>query len=388
MNIQELMEKKNLNLSAQFKAAYDFFSTESYNGTQMEKFIENFSPKYNDHEEQSLNDSDLFLINGKNIKSPSRSGLKVRAMEKGDLDLLKNDSPINSLQHSLCESGVVVEIDETFESEVPLTIHHLTSTSTLQTPIVIIRLKKFSKATLIENNLDESNDHFSLGETHLFLEENSNLEHVQVHSLNGRSLQHSSTYSNVSAHASYTNYLFHLNGGLNRSNLELSLLGPLAHGENLSLFLTSENEHSDIQTKILHHSEDSTSAQVAKGLLGGKSRGIFTGKIHIFPNAQRVSSSQINRNLLLSNKAQVHSRPQLEIFADDVKCSHGSTTGQLSQDEIFYFETRGIPENLARHLIAYGFGQEIVLKIKNKLAQEKIKKLVQVALLKKHQIGE
>ena len=174
---------------------------------------------------------------------------------------------------------------------------------------------------------------------------------------------------------------------MNRKNLTLNLNAPGANGENYSLFLTNGKEHSDIYTEVNHKSSDTFSNQIAKGILDENSKGIFTGKIHIYPKAQRVSSGQLNKNLLLSNKAQVHSQPQLEIFADDVKCSHGSTTGQLSSDEVFYFQTRGIPAEKARTLIALGFGLEIVQKIKNPLAQKFTLSLIREKLAEKFSIG-
>nr|MBA2406198.1 SufD family Fe-S cluster assembly protein [Bdellovibrionales bacterium] len=176
-------------------------------------------------------------------------------------------------------------------------------------------------------------------------------------------------------------------GKLNRRNLSLELLGPGANGESFNLYMTNASEHSDINTVIHHRAADTTSSQIAKGILDGDSKGIFTGKIYIHPQAQRVASSQLNKNLLLSKKAQAHSQPQLEIFADDVKCSHGSTTGQLSDDEVFYFQARGIPADKARTLLAHGFGLEIVLKIQNKTVRHKAESLVMESLKTKFQLG-
>ena len=181
--------------------------------------------------------------------------------------------------------------------------------------------------------------------------------------------------------------LLNISGKLNRRNLNLELLDSGANVESYNLYLTNGTEHSDINTVIQHRAADTTSNQIAKGILDGDSKGIFTGKIHIYPQAQRVASAQLNKNLLLSNKAQAHSQPQLEIFADDVKCSHGSTTGQLSDDEVFYFMARGIPADKAKTLLAHAFGMEIVLKIKNKLVQSKAESLVMESLKMKFQLG-
>jgi len=178
-----------------------------------------------------------------------------------------------------------------------------------------------------------------------------------------------------------------MKGKLNRKNLTLNLNEAGANGESYSLFLTNGREHSDINTAINHKAADTTSDQMAKGILDGESKGIFTGLIHIFPKSQRVASAQLNKNLLLSKKAQLHSQPQLEIFADDVKCSHGSTTGQLSDDEVFYFQARGIPADKARTLLAHGFGMEIVQKITNQEARGYLGQTVMSHLETKFNLG-
>src|SRR5690606_40741349 len=136
-----------------------------------------------------------------------------------------------------------------------------------------------------------------------------------------------------------------------------------SHGESYSLFLTEQSEHSDISTVINHISADTTSDQISKGILSDTSKGIFTGKIHIHPEAQRVASAQINRNLLLSPKAQIHSQPRIETFADDATCSHGSTTGQMSDAELLYSQARGIAPERARTILAHAFALEVVTAI-------------------------
>jgi Fe-S cluster assembly protein SufD len=161
-----------------------------------------------------------------------------------------------------------------------------------------------------------------------------------------------------------------------------------SHAESFNLYLTGDKEFSDISTVINHQIHDTTSQQLTKGILGGDSKGIFTGKIHILPKAQKVQSGQLTKNLILSKKAQAFSRPQLEIFADDVKCSHGSTTGQMSAEELFYFEARGIPESKAKNMLAFGFGHEIVFKISNSLVKNKIQSIIQNALTSTIHLGE
>ncbi|HMJ08090.1 MAG TPA: SufD family Fe-S cluster assembly protein, partial [Pyrinomonadaceae bacterium] len=114
---------------------------------------------------------------------------------------------------------------------------------------------------------------------------------------------------------------------------------------------------------IDHQVPNCTSHQSYKGVLNDKSRGVFNGKVFVRENAHGTDARQSNKNLLLSNEARVDTKPQLEIFNDDVKCSHGATVGQLEEEELFYLLTRGLPDTLARNLLTYGFAEEIIKKI-------------------------
>jgi Fe-S cluster assembly protein SufD len=213
------------------------------------------------------------------------------------------------------------------------------------------------------------------------------VEHVQISQGNDSNFSHAETQVTLKKDARYRNVLLHLSGKLNRRNVNIDLWESGAHAESYNLYLTDRTEHSDISTQVQHRAADTTSNQIAKGILDGESKGIFTGKIHIHPKAQRVASGQLNKNLLLSKKAQAHSQPQLEIFADDVKCSHGSTTGQLSPDEVFYFQARGIPADKARTLLAHGFGLEVVMKIQNEIVRSWVELQVLAALKNKFNLG-
>jgi len=126
------------------------------------------------------------------------------------------------------------------------------------------------------------------------------------------------------------------------------------------LFMASDAQHMDVHTRLEHATPHGVSRELYKGVLDGRARGVFHGKIVVRPDAQKTDAHQANRNLLLSREALVHSTPALEIFADDVKCKHGSTTGQLDAAALFYLRSRGIGEQAARSLLIYAFASEIV----------------------------
>ena len=116
--------------------------------------------------------------------------------------------------------------------------------------------------------------------------------------------------------------------------------------------------------------------ELYKGILGGKSTGVFNGKIVVAQAAQKTNAFQSNRNLLLSNDANIYTKPQLEIFADDVKCSHGATSSQIEDSELFYLQARGIGKEMARGLLVFAFGEEVVEKIKHEALKEKMEKRI------------
>ena len=130
------------------------------------------------------------------------------------------------------------------------------------------------------------------------------------------------------------------------------------------LYLVGTGQHTDTHSVIDHKQPHCTSHQLYKGILDGKSRAVFNGKVFVRHGAQKTDAMQTNKNLLLSNEARVDTKPQLEIFADDVKCAHGAAIGQLDEDELFYLSSRGIHSDLARNLLTYGFAEEVIAKIK------------------------
>jgi len=129
------------------------------------------------------------------------------------------------------------------------------------------------------------------------------------------------------------------------------------------LYLVGADQHSDTHSVIDHKKPHCTSHQLYKGILDGNGRAVFNGKIFVREGAQKTDAMQTNKNLLLSSQARVDTKPQLEIFADDVKCAHGAAVGQIDEEELFYLQARGINPDLARNLLTYGFAEEVIGKI-------------------------
>ncbi len=361
-----------------------------YKFTNMKSFLEKLSyePKNIPVELDSyLNDNvpTLFFIDG-DLQNPD---IKLDGISTSLFSGRPEYTEINALtnlHHGMMTDGVRITVRNEMVKR-PLRILHLISKAGVVAPIILIEAEAHSQATIIEENIALDDAYALTSETYVHVRPGAKLEHLHIEKGRTESIHHGSTYAHLEKDSQYKNIVFHISGRLNRRNVFLNINASGAHGESFNLYLTSGNEQSDIYTEIHHRAADSTSNQLAKGILDGESKAIFTGKIHIHPDAQRVNSAQLNKNLLLSKKAQVHSQPQLEIFADDVKCAHGSTTGQLSPEEVFYFESRGIPLEKAKTLLAHGFGLEVVLKIENKTARDLASELVLETLKTKYQLG-
>jgi len=156
-----------------------------------------------------------------------------------------------------------------------------------------------------------------------------------------------------------------LGGRLVRSEMDIELLDAGAECALSGLVVAGGEQHADIHTVVDHAAPRATSRQLYKGVLDGRARGVFSGRVVVRPGAQGTDAHQTNKNLLLSDTVEVDSKPQLEIFADDVKCSHGAADGQLGEDAIFYLESRGIDEAAARSMLTRAFANEVLDRIPN-----------------------
>ncbi|MGI9310027.1 MAG: Fe-S cluster assembly protein SufD [bacterium] len=151
-----------------------------------------------------------------------------------------------------------------------------------------------------------------------------------------------------------------LGGALVRNDLSVELAGEGAHCDMLGLYSIAGAQHVDNHTTMVHAAEHCTSRELYKGVLAQRSRAVFHGRIKVEPGAQKTDASQANNNLLLSRHAEIDSKPQLEIYADDVKCAHGATVGQLDADALFYLRARGIDEAQAREMLTFAFVNDVV----------------------------
>jgi Fe-S cluster assembly protein SufD len=282
--------------------------------------------------------------------------------------------------------GVYIHVADNTVIEKPIIIYHI-SNATAGEIVAINRnlfvIGKSSEVTVIEKfDSDGSANHFSNITTEIVVHENAgiNLYCIQNDSGNRYHIGQTEIYQENSSRVN--TYTFSLQGKLIRNNLHLQLDGEGIESHMYGLYLTDGDTLADNHTVADHRKPNSYSNELYKGVMGGNSRGVFNGKIFVRPNAQKTNAFQANRNILLTNNATVNTKPQLEIWADDVKCSHGCTTGQLDEEAVFYLQTRGIEKETARAMMLYAFAGEVLDNVKHPVIKEYIDDIVSMRLHK------
>ena len=212
--------------------------------------------------------------------------------------------------------------------------------------------------------------------TEIHAGQNARLNYFKLQNEHNLSNQVASSYLHQERDSQVIFNTVTLHGGKIRNNVKVKLNGEGADNQTLGLFLADKNQHIDNFTFIEHAAPNCTSNQNFKGILDDQATGAFTGRILVNREAQKTMAYQANNNILLSDDARMYTKPQLEIYADDVKCSHGATVGQLDENAMFYLRSRGISKREARLLLMYGFGSEILRKVNIEPLRERLDTLI------------
>lgn len=229
-------------------------------------------------------------------------------------------------------------------------------------PHVLVIAEPGSKATIIESYESQAAGFTNAG-VQIFVGDNASLTHYRVQKDAAEAFNYGVTEVSLGRGSYYNATNINLGGAISRHDIDLKFTAEGSEAHVDGLYMLNGSQHADTHSVIDHLVPNCTSGQNYKGVLNDKSRAVFNGIVFVREDAHGTDAQQSNKNLLLSNDARVDTKPQLEIFNDDVKCSHGATVGQLEEEELFYLLTRGLPENLARNLLTYGFAEEIINKI-------------------------
>jgi len=280
------------------------------------------------------------------------------------------DSAFTALNTAFTADGAFVVIpDKAVVEEVIHLVYLSTAASgaTMSYPRNLILLGRQSQARIVESYVGVQDVvYLTNAVTEISLGENAVVEHYRLQRESGRAFHIASTQVVQNSGSSFASHFVSLGGGLVRNEIGVRLDGEGSECTLDGLYVTRGTQHMDNRTSIDHAQPHSSSRQLYKGVLDGQSSGVFNGKIFVRPDAQKTDARQTNRNLLLSEEATVDTKPQLEIYADDVKCTHGATIGKLDEEALFYLRSRGIDQESARTILTYAFASEVsrAMKIK------------------------
>jgi Fe-S cluster assembly protein SufD len=279
-----------------------------------------------------------------------------------------NEHAFTALNTAFIASGAFIFIPEGVEVESPVHLLFLSDgrgAPVVSFPRVLVVAERGSTATVIESYASVSeNAYFTNAVVEINLADGARLNHYKVQRESTEAFHVATTQAALGRASSFNSTTITLGARLSRHNVNVMLDHEGAECWVDGLYIVGEDQHTDTHSLIDHRQPHCTSHQLYKGILDGKSRAVFNGKVFVREGAQQTDAKQTNRNLLLSNEARVDTKPQLEIFADDVKCAHGATVGQLEEEELFYLISRGLNPDLARNLLTYGFAEEVIEKIK------------------------
>ena len=294
----------------------------------------------------------------------------------------KTDALI-ALNSTFTGNGFFLEIEK--DAVLPMPLHIIYINSSKQNSVVntrnFIHVRENAEVTIVESFYNiGAGKVFSNVVSEKLIDENAKLTSYTIQTENELSYAVHTNQVSVNKYANYTNTTLTLSGELVRNNHNVELVGENCEANLNGLFITNGNQLVDNHTLIDHQVPNCQSNELYKGIAKGKSTGVFNGKIFVRKDAQKTNAYQSSKNILLSDDATINTKPQLEIYADDVKCSHGTSTGKIDEDALYYLKARGIGDDNARKLLLQAFAQELIDKIEIESLKEKVLHLFEKAL--------
>lgn len=282
------------------------------------------------------------------------------------------------INNALSTDGIFLEIGDHVIVDEPIEIFYLSDNNqaiiNLKNKIIVGKNAQVKFAEYAINTQQSAT--YNNIVTSINVAENANVEFYKIQDGGAGFYSTDNTFVHQAAESVCNITTLSLSGEIIRNVLQFDINGERAAAHMNGLYLLQQNEHVDNRTLVNHNVANCESFELYKGILGGTSTGVFNGKIVVKQAAQKTNAFQSNRNLMLSNDANIYTKPQLEIFADDVKCSHGATSSQIEDSELFYLQARGIGKTTARGLLVFAFGEEIVEMIKPEALKIRMEKRI------------
>lgn len=279
--------------------------------------------------------------------------------------LAPSSQPFVALNNHWLEEGVFLRVDRNTRVSKPLQLVWLTTPQDQSFSIaqrLLVVLEEGSEATVLEHfaSSDSRQNAFTTGVTEMVVGANACLHHYRLHLEQSDALHIGAVHVELARDARINGYHVALGSTLKRIDLVVHHRGQGAHSELNGIYVPRNDELVDYHTTLEHEVPHTSSEETFRGIVSDRARAVFSGRIHIHPHAQKTSAHLNNRNLLTSNTAEVDTKPELEIYADDVQCSHGATVAQIDAGQLHYLRTRGVPQQEAEVLLSFGFLNELL----------------------------
>jgi Fe-S cluster assembly protein SufD len=313
-----------------------------------------------------------------NLVLGATSGSEAVAQHLGSLAPLE-EHPFAALNSALIADGAFIRVPAGMELDRPIQIIFVSASdarATLSAPRILVVAETGSRAMVVEQHIGINAPSMSCPVSEIVIGEEAVLDHVVVQQENLSAHHLAVRQLRLAADSRYSAQAISLGGALARTDIGIVLEGERAEASLDGLYFADGGQQADTHLTVRHASPNCKSHQLYKGILAGHAKSVFNGRIVVDQDAQKTDARQSNRNLLLSDDAVVNSNPQLEIFADDVRCTHGSTVGRLDEEAVFYLRSRGIGYDEAIQLLTLAFAGEILERVPVFELRERLEKMV------------
>ncbi len=317
--------------------------------------------------------SDLSIVNG------LPEGVEIRNLSAGDCsELTKDEDAFGVLNAATYTDGPFIRVADNVKFERPVRVYYLSTGKKGATANIrgYIHAGVNSHLTILESWEGENAGYFNNSNTELHAADNAHIEHVKFQNEHAEAFHIAGFRASMGRDAHVLHHSIALGGRIARNNLRAHLNGTGIEAVLNGLYIPRSGQLIDHHMVVNHAQPHCDSHEYFNGILDGNARAVFHGRIHVHKGADKTDAKQTNKNLLLSDDATVDTKPQLEIYADDVKCTHGATIGQMNAEQIFYLRARGLSEEAARRMIMHAFAGEIIERIECVTAREELDRLV------------
>ena len=285
-----------------------------------------------------------------------------------------------SLNSALFTDGLFVSIPSHVQMDRPIQLIYINTTTgqaSMHHPRHVIKIGDNSQVTIFEEYYGHTDDvYFNNVVTQIYVGQGAHVHHYKLQHETPQAFHIANTMIQQGKNSHVFTYQVALGGRLSRDDLNYQLISEGANCHLLGLYCLESQNHMDHHSRIDHHASHCVSRQHYKGIIHGKSKAVFNGKIVVSPNVAQTTAHQSNQNLLLSPSAEINTKPELEIYSNDVQCTHGATVGQLDEEALFYLQSRGIEYNHAYQLLIFAFAEEILNQIPCRSIAKKIQHVV------------